>query len=141
MVFISNPLSLLPDLSQSSVHKVLRRAVRLSIYNYVCHHISGENNVWADLLRRWSLLPSVRHLLAIQPLTSSADEELSWPLLEELARAQSTAVATPSRHINVCNGLWQNSSGAIWVPPGEDDSITIVHHHPHICMWSPWPWR
>lgn len=50
LIFIFDPLSIMPDLSQSSLKKVLRWAVRMSIYNYTCVHISGEENVWADLL-------------------------------------------------------------------------------------------
>lgn len=49
LVFPFDPLSLVPDLSQAALRKVIRWAVRLSGYNYVCLHISGANNVWADL--------------------------------------------------------------------------------------------
>lgn len=45
LVFILDPLSNVPDLSESSAKKVLRWAIRLSTYNYICFHINGENNV------------------------------------------------------------------------------------------------
>lgn len=50
LIFIFETLSLLPDLSASSIRKVLRWAVRICTYNYVSMHISGMDNVWADVL-------------------------------------------------------------------------------------------
>lgn len=46
LVFIFDPLSLVPDLSQASTRKVIRWAIRLSIYNYECIHLSGTDNVF-----------------------------------------------------------------------------------------------
>lgn len=45
LVFISDPLSVLPDLSQHALGKVLRWAVRLSFFNYVSIHIRGVDNI------------------------------------------------------------------------------------------------
>lgn len=70
LIFISDRRSLLPDLSRSSVCNVPRWFVRLSSYNYFYHRISGEDSIWADLLRRWSVPPTVERLLSILPLTS-----------------------------------------------------------------------
>lgn len=48
--FIFAPLSFVLDLSQSCARKVLRGTVRLTVYNYANYHISGQSNVWTDLL-------------------------------------------------------------------------------------------
>lgn len=88
LIFIFDPLSLMPDLSLSSVRKVLRWAVRLGMYNYVCMHIRGEENVWADLLGRWSAPPIVRRLISIPPLLSASAEDFSWPRSEEIVQLQ-----------------------------------------------------
>lgn len=42
--FSFHPLSFMPDFSESNVRKVLRWAIRLSTYNYVCFHIHSEDN-------------------------------------------------------------------------------------------------
>lgn len=133
LVFIFDPLSLIPDLSQSCVRKVLRWAVRLSIYNYVCYHISGEDNVWADLLGRWSAVPIVRRLLFIPPLLSSADADFVWPQPEELQRLQSAATNTRpnSAVLDDADGLWKHPSGAIWVPDDAADlqlRLCVIAH-------------
>lgn len=39
ILFIFDPLSLVPDLSQASIRKDIRWAVHLSIYNYECIHL------------------------------------------------------------------------------------------------------
>ena len=64
LVFLFDPLAVVPDMSQTTARKVLRWAVKLSLYNYVCIHVRGEDNVWADLLGRWTL-PSVGVMLNV----------------------------------------------------------------------------
>lgn len=50
--FISylEPLSTFFDLRKAAVRKVLRCAVVLTVYNYLCIHISCEENVCSDIL-------------------------------------------------------------------------------------------
>lgn len=69
-IFVFDPLSLLPDLSTSAIRKILRWAVRMSTYNYVCLHIRGEENDWADILGRWIAPPVILRLLHVTPLPS-----------------------------------------------------------------------
>lgn len=88
LIFIFDPLSIVPDLSQSSLKKVLLWAVRMSIYNYTCVHISGEDNVWADLLGRWSAPKTIRRLIHLPVLPSSSSEEFVWPSRSEIADTQ-----------------------------------------------------
>lgn len=52
LVFLFDSLPVVPDLSQSPSRKVIGWAVRLPAYNYVCVHISGNENDWADLMSR-----------------------------------------------------------------------------------------
>lgn len=52
LIFIFDPLELLLDLGASGVRKVIRWAVPLIIYNYVCMKIRGDDNVWDDILGR-----------------------------------------------------------------------------------------
>lgn len=42
LVFIFDPHTVVTDLSQLSLRKVLRWAIRLSAYNYPCVHITGR---------------------------------------------------------------------------------------------------
>lgn len=54
MQFIFDLLRYLPVLSVSFVRKVLRSAVALSWFNYVSYLISGNDNISADLIGRWT---------------------------------------------------------------------------------------
>lgn len=42
MIFLFHPIEIIPDIGQAALHKVLRWAVRIFAYNYVCTHIHGE---------------------------------------------------------------------------------------------------
>lgn len=50
VIFLFHTLALIEDWSQSSLRKVLRSAVKLSVYNYTCDLVKCKENVWADLL-------------------------------------------------------------------------------------------
>lgn len=45
LIFLFDPISVVSDMSQITLRKVLRWAVRLSVYNYTCFHIKGDDNV------------------------------------------------------------------------------------------------
>lgn len=50
LVFISDPIYTVQDLSQASIRKVILRELRPSIYSYQYIHLSVVDNVWADIL-------------------------------------------------------------------------------------------
>lgn len=79
LVFIFDSLSIVSDLGKTSARKVLRWAVRLSVYKYKCVHTSGSENVWADLLGRWSALTTTRWLVTIPELPSASRDDFQWP--------------------------------------------------------------
>lgn len=49
------------------------------MYDYTCFHIKGVENVWADLLGRWSAVKTVRRLVRVPELPSSTDPDFEWP--------------------------------------------------------------
>lgn len=51
-IFLFDRISVIPDLSQSTLRKVFCCAVHLTLYKYTCFYIKAEYNVWADLLSR-----------------------------------------------------------------------------------------
>lgn len=67
LVFTFNPFSLVPGLSQASMWKVICKAVRLSIYNNECIHLSGVHIVWADLLSRRTTIASIHCIVRVPP--------------------------------------------------------------------------
>lgn len=86
LIFLFYPPSIVPDMSQTTLWKFLRWAVKLSPYDYTCIHIKGEYIVWEDLLSRWTTVPEViRRLVHIPELPSSSHDEFEWPSGKEIA--------------------------------------------------------
>jgi len=116
LIFLFDPLSVVPDLSQTTLRKVLRWAVWLSMYNYTCFHIRGTDNVWADLLGRWSAPVVVRRLIRIPELPSSSADDFDWPTATVIAEAQSTTDTERPKNLRLTDDLWRNPIRAIWIP-------------------------
>ena len=126
LIFLFDPLAVVDDMSQSSLRKVLRWAVNLSVYNYTCYHIKGEDNVWADLLTRWSTVPStVRRLVRIPELPSSCSDDCEWPSRSVIATIQEDNASARPDDLVLTDGLWTFWDGKIWVP--EDASDLQLH--------------
>ena len=116
LIFLFDPLSVVPDLSQTTLRKVLRWAVRLSMYNYTCFHIKGADNVWADLLGRWSVTTTIRRLVRIPELPSSSATGFEWPTLDEIYQTQTDSENQRPGNLEKVADVWRNKEGAIWVP-------------------------
>lgn len=75
-------------MSQMMLKKVFRWAVTLIIYNYICVHIKGKHNVWAEILSLWLPSQKNRIIINITPLTSTVSKDLEWPTPKEFWKAQ-----------------------------------------------------
>lgn len=112
----------MPSLSISAVRKVLRWAVMMNLYNYVCIYIPGQDNVWADLLGRWSAGPScIRRLINIPVLSSSNGLEFDWTKIEELAELQRKYVANKPPTVELSTETFCTKDGAYWIPDEAED--------------------
>lgn len=78
LVSIFHPLAIFLDSRKASVKKVLRWAVRLSAYNYTCIHIRSSQNVWADMLVRWSKPETNCRPVTILMLLSASADDFTW---------------------------------------------------------------
>ena len=132
LIFLFDPLFVVADLSQGTLRKVLRWAVKLSMYNYTCFHIKGLDNVWADLLGRWSAPRTVRRLVRIPALPTSSAPEFVWPSIQAIADIQSAAEQERPPHLTLVQNVWKNSSNAVWIPDSAADiqlRLCIIAHN------------
>ena len=55
--------------------RLIRWGIELRDYNYVIHHIPGEDNHWADLLSRWGagIVSDNEHIVHVRALRESTD--------------------------------------------------------------------
>lgn len=133
LVFHFDALSVVPDLSQTSLRKVLRWTVHLSAYNYTCLHIKCPENVWADLLSLWSAptVRVVRRLVKIPELTSSSAEDFGRLTPETIKEAQAKYENECPLNLELVDDLWCNPAGAKWIPNDASDlqlRLCIIAH-------------
>lgn len=130
--FTFDPLSIMPDLSQSSVKEVWRRTVRMTIYNYTCLHIKGPQNVLADLLGRWSSSSTrVRCTIKIPVLPFSSSKEFDWAPHSEIAGVQNELIYEKPTGLRCKNGIWINENDVFRIPEKAADlqlRICIAAH-------------
>jgi phage-related protein len=126
LVYIFNPLSIDQSLARHTVAKLQRWALKLSVFKYTIEHISGELNLWADILSRWgagykrkevsgSALMGTMFKVPLQMTKAEA----TLPKLEDFLLAQKKAMkkliheapTTQGQH-----GLGVYDDGVVWIP-------------------------
>ena len=115
--FIFNPLSIQLDRGLPSLRKVLRWSVLLSRYNYICLHIKGIDNVWANLLTRWDKPITIRRLIFIPPLINTESKNCIRPITLEIQQKSADYCIRPPNKSTKKEGLLVTTQGAQWIPP------------------------
>lgn len=129
LIFLFDPTAYVPDLTQAAIRKVIRWAVTISGYNYECVHISGEDNVWADLMTRWKRTSTLRRIVSVPALPSAASDSFIWPTATAIAECQ--AQHTPPHTHKLVDELWHTPTDRIWIPDDADEMqlrLCIVAH-------------
>ena len=98
-------------------------------------HISGAENEWADLLSRWaaSTTYTIRRLVVIPPLSSTANDDFVWPSPDEIRLIQETHKPSKMDVLSLDNGLWKLKSGQVWIPDDESDLQLRLFVIAHTC--------
>lgn len=131
-VFIFDPLSTVSDLSQTSVRNVLRWAVLLSSYNFVCYHVTEDNNSCEAWLIRWSA-PVICRLVTILPLSSTKQDAFEWPSHSSIKFLQDSAKSSETCELK--GSLWCLPTGQIWSSSPETSLhlwLCIISHCGHV---------
>ena len=124
LLYIFDPKGQDANVSQHVVSKLTRWALKLSAFSYTITHISGESNVWADMLTRWTKQPLMAtsgiNQLYTTPnnISFGAREPISWPDAAEIKNAQSEyANESTNMMYNDKDGMKRfRRSNAIWIP-------------------------
>ena len=146
-IFGQDPVA---DTPRYLADKLARWAVVLSSFNYVIHHVSGDDNVWGDLLSRWGNRATadaavwsldgdkqkVKRLVTLPlPILSPLAPDFEWPNLAKIKKAQEEhkderATLDPQPELDPDDGLYK-ARGHIWVPDGATDlqlSLMVIAH-------------
>ena len=127
LVYMYDPYGRDPGISHHTASKLMRWALKLSAFRYVVEHISGERNVWADMLTRWAVKPRDKvgigyHVKALMyaPITLSLDEELDWPVRDEIINSQELAQEEPPKSFRKTGNGWVDDENRMWIPSSDD---------------------
>jgi hypothetical protein len=118
--------------SKQSAERLIRWGIELRDYNYIIHHIPGEQNHWADLLSRWGAgkcisqpalqlcalqvsenhdtIPPVDSSFRVQPF-----KNMLWPETSEIAEMQKQYFSD-SQCASNSDGLLVDSNGRVLIP-------------------------
>lgn len=139
LLFVFAPLAVEPTLGRHIASKVQRWALYLSRFSYTIEHISGESNVCADMLTRWTrghrgesdkLMICSLVLDTVEQLVPAC-EELKWPSMFEFRNSQAKAKHKPKDLArDNFDGIWKKGA-RIWVPEHDAElklKIMVVSH-------------
>ena len=140
LLFVFAPRALEPTLGRHVVSKVQRWAFYLSRFDYIIEHIRGEENVFADILTRWTKGYRQREdRKAVCSVLLQEAEQLApnagsiiWPDIAEFRRAQDTSPqkALTLGLVRAEDQLWKER-GRIWVPSSDLElqlRVLVVSH-------------
>lgn len=140
MTYIFNPAACNLQIMKHVANKVECWALLLSGFRYQDVHISGEDNVWADLLSRWGspyqqrpIQGSIKAIFQA-PHAPEFDAEFTWPTVDEISKSQQASIQEgdeidPSNRNS--QGLIKAAKGCVWIPRNDRDlqlRICIIGH-------------
>ncbi|OWZ15123.1 hypothetical protein PHMEG_00011292 [Phytophthora megakarya] len=118
--------------------KLQRWAMVLTAYRYVIEHISGENNMGADILSRWKTTELVKTpvsrlnvLAVVPPVFPLMNPDFQWPVLKEITSLQQSTDRTdavPWAEERSCYVIFGDK---VWIPPTAEDlmeRIRVIGH-------------
>ncbi|KAF1323287.1 hypothetical protein FI667_g4734, partial [Globisporangium splendens] len=120
--------------------RLQRWAMRLCGLRFTIEHISGEMNVWADIISRWRETSVIRagavrtrSIAPISPIRPLSDQSFEFPTLVEISKTQNDNrtghTKMPGGHTTV-DGI-SKVGGKIWIPPSAKNLLTrlfVVAH-------------
>jgi RNase H-like domain found in reverse transcriptase/Integrase core domain/Integrase zinc binding domain len=120
--YIFDLLTTNPGLARHLASKLFRWALMFSIFSYTIEFLPGDSNVWAELMTRCGVVPTLlaRRIRGIfrAPIAPSFDSELEWPDVSAVRSAQASATCTPPIGFEAreSDSIIASSSGAAWIP-------------------------
>lgn len=135
LTYIFDPLSTNANMARYQVDKLQRWAMTLTMFKYTIKHITGEANVWGDLLSRWGATAAkvgsvkVRQVAVVDQVSPLQSKDFEWPSAEEIAAAQQASIASraqddslPDVSLDMKQKMYVNGRGQVWIPD-EDHSL------------------
>jgi hypothetical protein len=128
LVYIFDPLGFDGGMARYQADKLQRWAMTLTMFRYEIEHVSGEDNVWGDLLSRWGAqqdppVARMAQLAVVQKVSPLQDKAFDWPTQGELVEVQLADIASrdedstmPECSYDSTDGLYKTDKDQIWIP-------------------------
>ena len=145
LTYIFNPHTVNANMARYQADKLQRWAMALTMFTYEIEHVSGEDNVWGDLLSRWGAaeqvvnqVARVRALAVVQRVSPLQEAEFEWSSAAEIARVQRQELESRPGGDTLPDCQWSDDrqvfvvgGGAVWVPASAADlqlRLCVVAH-------------
>ncbi|KAF0704619.1 hypothetical protein AaE_014847, partial [Aphanomyces astaci] len=128
LVYIFNPSGSNANMAKYQDDKLQRWSLGMSTFPYTIECVSGDANVWGDLLSRWGSAPTdqpvanVRKLIHVVLPLQQVDFE--WPTAATISGIQRSTMeggGTPPNGVG-----WDDDSHFYWTQPDESGSQTVL---------------
>lgn len=144
LVYIFDPRATDANMARFQADKLQRWSVTMMMFRYVIYHISGDDNVWGDLLSRWGAAVHPTHraklcALAVVDLMSPLQSaDFDWPSLAQVLELQQGELRSrcadeplPEVTWNEDDQVFKTASGQVWIPDSAVDMqqrLCVVAH-------------
>lgn len=130
LTYIFDPVSMRSNTPKNSINRVEHWDMKPSSFKYEIFYISGEENVWADLMSRWGnadYQPALPRLSAlfVEPFAPSLDPKFTWPGVADIRKAQKNAIKEGDKFYppkTNSHSLHINDKSSVWIP---DNAIEL----------------
>ena len=126
LVYIFDPLGMNPGIAKYTASKLTRWALKLNEFTFIIKHISGDQNVWADILTRWafqrrnniSAVKTEKRIKSVllAPVNTLHHPDLVMPSEKDISNEQSKHRRIRPNNTEAMDGIWKFSNSRIWIP-------------------------
>ena len=104
LLYLYDPYGKNTGIRKHTARKLMRWAIKLSVFCYVVEHLPREHSVWADMLTRWAVSPKrkveaakVLHAKSLMcaPISLETDPKLDWPTINDIKKSQTFSNQVP----------------------------------------------
>ena len=121
--YIFDPTSVDSNIARYQADKLQRWSMVLASFKYEIEFVSGEDNVWGDLLSRWgapATTPATKkicQLVVVDQVSPLQDPEFVWPSWDEIASSQAEhLVGHEGLERDSVSGCWKDRKDRVVIP-------------------------
>lgn len=125
LVYMYDPVGKNPGSSKHTANKLSWWALKLKEFRFIIEHITGEDNLWADMLTGWTVHPRNKVALSrigkvktffATPICPHTNEKYYLPNRKDIKPERLKHMKTKPNYLTNKCGIWLFRDGNIWIP-------------------------